>query len=177
MNAASHPASRDEWTTPQHVFDDLNTRYGPFDLDAAATAATTKIADAYYTASDNALTLPWFGRVFCNPPYSRPAPFVERAIRETRNGHADVVVMLVPASVHTIWYREGSDHAHEALAHSGGLRFSDAKHAAPFGSSLLVFRPPTRMWSPPVEVPYAMPKRHRERAGWYPLKCPEAVRP
>jgi hypothetical protein len=69
--------SSDEWYTPPSIF----TPLGHFDLDpCAATEPLWKIADTNYSALDDGLSKPWFGRVWLNPPYSRPLleRFVER---------------------------------------------------------------------------------------------------
>lgn len=59
----------DEWYTPPSIF----TKLGHFDLDpCAAPAPLWKIADVNYTVLDDGLSKPWFGRVWLNPPYSRP---------------------------------------------------------------------------------------------------------
>lgn len=59
----------DEWYTPPSIF----TKLGHFDLDpCAAPTPLWKIADVNYTALDDGLSKPWFGRVWLNPPYSRP---------------------------------------------------------------------------------------------------------
>lgn len=59
----------DEWYTPPTIF----TKLGHFDLDpCAAVEPLWKIADTNYTALDDGLSKPWFGRVWLNPPYSRP---------------------------------------------------------------------------------------------------------
>lgn len=79
-------ATTDEWYTPKHITDAL----GHFDLDpCAAPDARFHFADSNYTKHDNGLILPWFGRVFCNPPYSRKLvePFIRR-MAEYGNGLA-----------------------------------------------------------------------------------------
>lgn len=60
----------DEWYTPRYIVESL----GPFDLDPCAplvpiyrTATTTM-----YNKEDNGLIQEWQGRVWLNPPYSRP---------------------------------------------------------------------------------------------------------
>jgi phage N-6-adenine-methyltransferase len=55
-----------EWTTPQHLFDQLAAEFGGFDLDPAATAQNAKCT-RYFTRQDNGLSQPWAGRVFLNP--------------------------------------------------------------------------------------------------------------
>lgn len=64
----SHAMLKDEWLTPPHVLDAL----GPFDLDPCAPIDRPwDMAEHHYTIEDNGLTRPWFGRVWCNPPYGR----------------------------------------------------------------------------------------------------------
>jgi len=56
------------WLTPPHIIKAI----GPFDLDpcAAPDPRPWPTADVHYTLPhQDGLALPWFGRVFCNPPY------------------------------------------------------------------------------------------------------------
>jgi phage N-6-adenine-methyltransferase len=89
--------------------------FGPFDLDPAAQPHTAK-ASRYFTPDEDGLSRPWFGRVWLNPPYSKPRPWCEKAREETTNGNAEIVVMLLPASVDTRWF-------HEAVLPYAELRF------------------------------------------------------
>lgn len=79
MAAVSHPlfagigghhrskSRTDVWLTPREILDAL----GEFDLDpSAADVRPWPTARAHYTEADNGLLLPWFGRVWLNPPYS-----------------------------------------------------------------------------------------------------------
>lgn len=67
---AAHTSSRQDYETPQALFDKLNQRYG-FTIDAAASPENAKL-DRYWTEEDDALTKSWSGeRVFVNPPYNR----------------------------------------------------------------------------------------------------------
>jgi hypothetical protein len=66
----SAAAMKDEWLTPRHVLDAV----GPFDLDPCAPVVRPwDTAANHYTVIDNGLALPWFGRVWCNPPYGLEA--------------------------------------------------------------------------------------------------------
>lgn len=59
----------DEWYTPKEILDAL----GQFDLDpCAAEKPLWETARVGYTKNDNGLEKKWFGRVWLNPPYSRP---------------------------------------------------------------------------------------------------------
>ncbi len=61
----------DEWYTPAEIIQSL----GEFDLDPASSTSAFNInhsAKKIYTLNDDGLKLPWFGRVWLNPPYSNP---------------------------------------------------------------------------------------------------------
>lgn len=61
---------KDEWLTPQSILDAL----GPFDLDPCAPISRPwNIALHHYTIVDDGLIQPWFGFVWCNPPYGKMA--------------------------------------------------------------------------------------------------------
>lgn len=160
-----YSSARQDWATPDGVFEHLATRYGPFTLDAAASTANARCPD-YLTEANDALTHPWTGRVWCNPPYSHVAHFVEHAIRETQAGRAEVVVLLVPARPCTVWFREAAEHAHEILWRSGRVTFEGAPGPAPFPSCAIVLRAPTT-WSSDEAATYSMPKLHGTRPRWY----------
>ncbi|MCB9415399.1 MAG: hypothetical protein H6526_08945 [Actinobacteria bacterium] len=67
----------DDCYTPRWVFDAMGLH---FDLDVAAPPGGPwhVPCDRYYTAEDDGLTQPWDGLVWCNPPYSRYAPWAAR---------------------------------------------------------------------------------------------------
>lgn len=61
--------STDEWYTPKWIIDAL----GVFDLDPCASGIPgLRRAITEYTKDDDGLSKKWFGRVWLNPPYSRP---------------------------------------------------------------------------------------------------------
>ena len=67
----------DAWYTPPWIFDGLGVE---FDLDVAAPAEPLAWIPARhrYTVADDGLALPWFGLVWCNPPYSAPTAWCRR---------------------------------------------------------------------------------------------------
>jgi phage N-6-adenine-methyltransferase len=97
--------SSDEWATPQAVVDVLAGWFGPFDLDPCCRPETAK-APAYWTKSDDGLLQPWHGRVWVNPPYSNPRPWIEKAISASSRGEVRRVVMLLPGSTDTTWFHD-----------------------------------------------------------------------
>ena len=135
----------DEWATPQEFYDWANERYGPFDLDAAASAGNTKVAQSFFTKEDSALakgasswglhTIAWL-----NPPYSQTRTFLAQAVLAVRAGAARVVV-LVPARTDTQWWHETVPHCSEVLLLKGRLKFNEGSGSAPFPSALLVIEP------------------------------------
>lgn len=93
--------SRLNWATPRPVFDFFNRVFGPFDLDAAASAENTKcenfLTDAFYSN--------WHGKVWCNPPYRKIEDWIYKAEYQIEKGHADCVVMLLPSRTDQKWFR------------------------------------------------------------------------
>lgn len=110
------PDATDVSFTPPHVFDALGLR---FDLDPAAPPGGVPWvpADAFYTEADDGLLQPWHGRIWLNPPYSNPRPWIERFIAH-RDGAA-----LLPADTATGWFHEWVIQAETFCFLRGRLRF------------------------------------------------------
>lgn len=115
-----------EWETPDKLFNELNQKFGPFELDAAANLANTKVS-TFYCEKNSGLNKSWGGvKVYLNPPYSKPEhackrnckkktcikrghciseyvpgqiDFVRKAYEESRNGCQ--VCLLIPARTDT----------------------------------------------------------------------------
>ena len=77
-------ATSDDYYTPSWIFEALDIE---FDLDVAAPPGGVAWIPAkrYYTKADDGLSQPWEGKVWCNPPYSKATPWVEKMI-DHRNG-------------------------------------------------------------------------------------------
>ena len=80
----------DEHYTPAWLFDELGLE---FDIDVCApeNGVSWIPAKRYFTESIDCLSQEWVGRVWMNPPFSKPAPFVEKFIQHG-NGIALMVV-------------------------------------------------------------------------------------
>jgi site-specific DNA-methyltransferase (adenine-specific) len=142
--AAMMTSAREDWETPQDLFDQLNAEFH-FDLDAAASSENAK-CERFFTKADDALLQEWKGSVFCNPPYSKLlGKWVEKAFDEWDKGNADTVVMLIPARTDTKWFHKyvwGMVEAELAEVRfiEGRLRFKGAEHNAPFPSMIVIWR-------------------------------------
>jgi phage N-6-adenine-methyltransferase len=128
----------DEWPTPQYLFDALNSEFG-FTLDACATSANAKCAK-FFTKAEDGLAQDWSGEtLFMNPPYGRNiGRWVEKAYLTSCQG--STVVCLLPARTDTRWWHRFVMKG-EIRFLRGRLRFQGGKHAAPFPSAIVVFRP------------------------------------
>jgi len=121
---------RQNWATPQAMFDALHQEYG-FTLDGAASYRQSKLP-RYIDAEQ--ILVSWCGeRVFCNPPWSRIPEFVELA------AFADLAVLLVPARVNARWFHRALDLDAEVRFFVGRPRFDDGPGRSPIDCLLLVF--------------------------------------
>lgn len=84
----SHQSARmgkDEWLTPPDMLEKL----GEFDLDPCAPIIRPwNMAKEHYTRFDDGLSLPWSGRVWCNPPYGLQAAKWLSKLADHNNGIA-----------------------------------------------------------------------------------------
>ena len=82
--------SPDEYYTPKEIIEAL----GRFDLDPATPVNPRwRTADVMYTKEDDGLSKEWFGRVFLNPPYSRP--LIEQFMQKMA-AHGNGIALVVP---------------------------------------------------------------------------------
>ena len=107
----------DEWLTPKWITDTL----GPFDLDPCSPGDRRPWDTASYHLSvhDDGLKAPWFGRVWCNPPYGRETFKWLDKLATHGNG-----VALIFARTETVgFHRQVWDRAHSVLFFEGRLAF------------------------------------------------------
>lgn len=138
---------REDWGTPQPLFDKLNAEFG-FDLDVAASHNNAKCA-TYYTEAEDGLTLPWTGTVWCNPPYGKQiANWIRKGYEAALSGAT--VVYLIPSRTDAGWWHEYVwDNVNNRPKPWAEVRFipkrvkyAGAKYNAPFPSAVVIFRPP-----------------------------------
>lgn len=101
MSLSAHQSPRmknDEWLTPPEIKRPL----GSFDLDPCSPINRPwPTAGAHYTIEDDGLSLPWYGRVWLNPPFGREAVKWLRRMVDHGNG-----IALIPARTETAMFYE-----------------------------------------------------------------------
>lgn len=114
-------ATSDDVYTPRWVFDQLGLT---FDLDVAAPPGGIPYipAERYFTKSDDALSQPWHGRVWMNPPYSACTPWVHRWLE-----HGNGVALLPCAKSRwfwTLWKEADAIHVPDAFKFANDVSIS-----------------------------------------------------
>lgn len=144
MNNVLFSSKKEEWGTPQELFDKLNEQYH-FTLDAAASEKNAK-CEKFYDIKTNGLLQDWENEtVWLNPPYGRikTAQWVEKAANEAKKGTK--IVMLIPARTDTRWFHKYIYGIAKVGFIKGRLKFVDCEDpgkeqdAAPFPSMLVYF--------------------------------------
>jgi phage N-6-adenine-methyltransferase len=103
----------DDRGTAPDTFAECVDRWGPFTLDVAAAPYNAK-CEEFYTQQDNGLVLPWFGRVWCNPPYSDLSGWMEKVWAEWRRSPTldsprvpTSITLLLPANrPEQVWWQD-----------------------------------------------------------------------
>lgn len=111
FSAKNHPqqTSRpdvDDRRTTRELFENLTTLYGPFTLDVAASVENAKCS-LFFDEKIDGLAQSWVGhRVWCNPPYSKIRPWVEKASQEVRLGCLSVTMLLPANRCEQAWWQD-----------------------------------------------------------------------
>ena len=136
--AALFSSTKQDWTTPQWLFAQLDAEFD-FEIDAAA-SADNALCPRFFSEQNDALTQAWRGRVFCNPPYKHVGAFVKYGWHQCyEQGNAERVVLLVASRTGTRWWHQFAVYGAEIRFIEGRLKFGDAGNSAPFDSAVLVF--------------------------------------
>lgn len=109
--------SNDSWCTPDWLFKELNDEFN-FDIDLCATKENSKCTHYYEDYLNNKLAskarkiikdrsikeivdISQISAAFCNPPYSNPKPFIEKAWEDSKYCK---IVCLVKVDPSTRWW-------------------------------------------------------------------------
>lgn len=149
----------DTWETPKEIFDPLNKVF-KFDIDVAAILENRKL-DNYFGPDHvkeerrDALKAGWNGMTcWCNPPYSKPLPWVRKAVQEAYSSGA-TTVMLLPVDTSTVWFRELflSSAVSKIWLLSPRVKFVGAPGSPRWANMIVVFEPkPPGMYSQKLSV-------------------------
>lgn len=151
-DAAKAFKESDLYETPPEVFHYALHKYGPFDIDVCAQLSTKKVPqyfgpDHERPESRDAFAASWSTLAYTawmNPPYSNPAPWIDKAREECRKGMR--VTALLPADTSTQWLQKNIllnqncyiDWLPKRIRHLyNGVRSGSPK----FGSIIVVFFP------------------------------------
>lgn len=110
----------DEWLTPPSIIEALGGP-GSFDLDPASPAGRPwPTALMHFTKDDDGLSRDWFGRVWLNPPYSRPllGRFMDRMA-----GHGRGTALIFARTDTEVFHRHVWERAGGLLFLKGRMKF------------------------------------------------------
>lgn len=136
--------SKQDYGTPPEFLAAVKSRLGidGFAVDLAADRDNS-VADEFYTSTNSALLqrYDWLfsGWCWCNPPYARIGPWVEKAYVESRRGAR--VAMLLPAGVGANWWREWVHGKAFVLLLNGRITFVGETAPYPKDCALLLYGP------------------------------------
>lgn len=108
---------KDEWLTPPWLLEKL----GQFDLDPCSPGDRRPwdTAKAHYSLPDDGLSLPWEGRVWCNPPYGLEATKWLKRCYE----HGNATALIFARTETKMFFDYVWDKAHSILFIKGRLFF------------------------------------------------------
>jgi hypothetical protein len=116
-----------EWFTPAEYVEKARQALGGIDLDPAshAIAQQTIQATRFFTAADNGLDRPWFGRVWLNPPYNREllSPFIGKLVAEYACGAVEQAILLTHNYTDTEWFQMAARTARTICFPLGRIHF------------------------------------------------------
>ncbi len=98
----------DGWYTPPWLIEKARMVLGVIDLDPATCEAAQAIvrAGTHYTEHEDGLIQSWHGRMWINPPYSAPTPWVRRAVAEYQAGKVEAALILTNSYTETGWWQD-----------------------------------------------------------------------
>jgi hypothetical protein len=130
-NHRAEGTGENEWFTPPEHVAAARSVLGAIDLDPATNpiAQETVRATNHYTRKDDALTKPWEGRVWLNPPYAQPliGQFVEKLVGEFAAGRVTQAIMLTHNYTDTAWFHLAAATASLICFTKGRIRFVNAE--------------------------------------------------
>ena len=123
----------DDYYTPPWIFETMGL---DFDLDVSAPPGGVEWIPAkrFLTMKDDGLNTPWEGRVWMNPPYSKPGPWVDKFLDHGRG------VALLPMSKGKWWNKLWDDTRTLTVANPYNFTFVRNNNFSPISF-------PTALWA------------------------------
>lgn len=117
----------DQWGTPLLILNLVQSTLGSIDLDPCSEAKHSFriTSNTRYTVEDDGLQQGWKGKVYMNPPYSNPKPWVNKFFSEYEDGNIEAGIALLPASTDTQWFSEIWKRASSICFWYGRIKFLD----------------------------------------------------
>lgn len=141
IDACLTSKTAEHYTPPSFLIRVYEFFGGTVDLDPCSNSleSPTVLANAHYTQALDGLSLPWFGKVFVNPPYGRTLmTWTEKLCSEYEQGNISEAIYLVPSRTDTKWTRRLSAYARCYL--DSRLKFTSREgipqDSAPFPSAV-----------------------------------------
>lgn len=94
----------DLYQTPEKFREFFKKKFYEPKLDVCADGENAFTCKDYYNENDNGLKQKWHGLVWCNPPYSCPHLWVDKAIKEKYN--CLNIALLLKGDFSTDWFRK-----------------------------------------------------------------------
>jgi len=142
MNAGLYSSNKSDWSTPQWLFDKIDSVFH-FTIDVAANGFNAK-CNKWFSSEEDGLKQDWSNEVcWMNPPYGREiGKWVEKAY-ESRT----TVVCLLPARTDTRWFHDWIPYKVSAMCLlKGRLSFGSyngdgyKESPAPFPSMIVIYK-------------------------------------
>ena len=139
-NSTTELSARDEFRTPPYLFKWARSLLGRIEWDAACTLKNNIYTPIWLGPNfkdRDALSFPWHGFVFCNPPYSQMPKWVDHALSSS----GAITAFLCPSPNGESYYNQLIANSHE-IAIIGRVAFIGAdgkpKPGNNRGSSLFI---------------------------------------
>lgn len=142
--------------TPQVFVEAVETKFGELTIDLAASPENHK-RSRYFSKEDDSLAQDWENAIgkgigWLNPPYNNITPWAIKGDEEGKRGAK--ILMLVPASVGSNWFRDYVHDMHRVIFLNGRIQFVGQKWGFPKDLMLVGFgmKPGYVIWTPPKEA-------------------------